>query len=98
MVATGVVVVGIEYYGESGIGCEYFWDFVVLVDAVALVLKVKILIDVERAIFDDMYPNIIGVALGAELKCVVAYEFVIDLYLYALLIRCAHVNILNMVD
>lgn len=43
--------------------------------------KVKVLIEIERRVIDEMEPEVAGVALSAELQGVVAYQFVVDMYL-----------------
>lgn len=60
----------------------------------SLVFEMKVFMDIEGRVFEDMEPEVAGVSFSTELKVVIANEFVVNLNLDDVLFSLTHANII----
>jgi hypothetical protein len=81
MVFARVVIKRLKDHGKSAVIFQNLRNLYSLRKSNTLILEVKVLVEVERGVVDKVQPEIAGVVFCTELKRVVAYEFVVDVYL-----------------
>ena len=81
MVFARIIVKRLKDHSKSAIIFQNFPNLYSLNQPDPLILQVKILVEVEWRIVDKVQPKIAGVISAAELESMVAYQFVVDVYL-----------------
>ena len=81
MVFARIIVKRLKDHSKSAIIFQNFPNLYSLNQPDPLILQVKILVEVEWRIVDKVQPKIAGVIFAAELESMVAYQFVVDVYL-----------------
>jgi len=81
MVFTWEVVKRFKHYSQPTVTFENLRNLYSLRQPNTLQLKVEVLIEIERRVVDKMKPKITGVTFPTELQAVVAYHFMVDVYL-----------------
>lgn len=80
MMLGGVIVIGVKDYIKLSIALKELSKLLmILIDFLAFGFEMKIFIDAEGRIFDDVHSELAHVAFLCDFKAVVANELVMDL-------------------